>query len=299
MASSDSSLYVLITPAHNEESFIEHTIRSVIGQTVRPSRWVIVNDGSTDRTAGIVSRHASDHKFIALVNLERAEGRNFAKKANAFSHGLATVKDIPYAYIGNLDADISLAPDYHENLLFEFAKDPRLGIAGGIVFTRIGDQFATQDETLDSVGGAVQLFRRDCFEQIGGYLPLPYGGIDAAAEITARMKGWTVRKFPDNPVWEYRRTGTATARPLFSRVTEGRRFYSLGYGVVFYLLRCVYRMKDPPYVLGSAAALAGYLYSMVRREPTVLSEEAVRYLRAEQWKKLCRFPQLWKRLHSQ
>jgi poly-beta-1,6-N-acetyl-D-glucosamine synthase len=280
--------YVIITPAHNEEAFIEKTIESVINQTVRPAKWIIVNDSSTDRTCEIVERYVSHHDFIQLIKVKREAGRHFGNKVRAFNHGVAALLGSGYDYIGNLDADISIGSDYFEKILPEFDKDPKLGIAGGIVYTKIHNNFVTHDETLDSVGGAVQMFRRTCFEEIGGYLALPFGGIDAAAEITARMRGWKVRKFPENRVFEHRRTGTAVSGPLAARIKEGRRFYSLGYGFVFYLVRCLYRLKDRPFVLGSAAALLGYLDSMIRLRPVVLSREAVLYLRAEQRGKLRR-----------
>jgi len=280
--------YVIITPAHNEEAFIEKTLQSVVGQNVRPLKWVIVNDASTDGTRQIVERYAASYNFIQLINVERAQGRHFGNKVRAFNRGLAAVAELPYDFIGNLDADISFEPHYFENMLRQFDSDPRLGISGGIVFTRVGDTFRTHDETLDSVGGAVQLFRRKCFEEIGGYMPLEFGGIDAAAEIIARMKGWKVRKSVQDPVYEHRRTGTANTRLLPSKIREGRRFYSLGYGLAFYSLRCVYRVKESPVVLGSAAAFVGYLLSMIGRRPRLLPREAIRHLKAEHRMKLKR-----------
>lgn len=287
-----ASPFVIITPAHNEESFIAKTIRSVIDQTIRPLRWVIVNDSSTDRTREVINQNVVGHGFIRVVDTKRTEGRTFSNKVSAFNHGLSQLSDISFDLIGNLDADISLPPDYFEKILKQFERDPKLGIAGGIVFTKIGDNFVTDDETLDSVAGAVQLFRRACFDRIGGYVPMPLGGIDAAAEIKARMKGWKVRKFPQHRVNEYRRTGSASARPLAVRIQEGRRFHSLGYGPLFYLLRCLYRLSDRPVILGSAAALVGYFTSMIRRRPVALSREVVAYLRAEQRQKLKRFLKL-------
>jgi glycosyltransferase involved in cell wall biosynthesis len=280
--------YVIVTPAHNEADFIERTIVSMQAQTVRPLRWVIVNDASTDATGEIVRGYCERNSFMRLVNVERPAGRHFGNKAQAFKRGQAQVRDEKHAYIGNLDADISLEPNYYENILREFDKDPKLGIAGGIVFTKIGNQFVTSDRALDSVAGAVQLFRRECFDQIGGYPVLSQGGIDAAAEITARMKGWKVQKLPEHRVLEYRRTGTAAMGPLKSRMKEGRHYHSLGYGALFYFLRCVYRVRDRPVIMGSVAGLAGYLEGVLRRQPVVLPPETVRYLRGEQREKLKR-----------
>jgi glycosyltransferase involved in cell wall biosynthesis len=280
--------YVIITPAHNEEAFIEKTIRSMISQTVPPAKWVVVNDGSSDQTGEIVKRYAEGYGFIRLVNLPRDSERNFARKVMAFNRGMAEIRDLDFDFIGNVDADMSFDPQYFQNILREFEADAGLGLSGGIVYTKVDGGFTTRDKTSDSVGGQVQLFRRECFKDIGGYLPLKLGGIDATAEIMARMKGWTVRKSFENRVWEHRRTGFADGTPLAARVREGRRFYSLGYDPLFYLVRCLYRLKDRPVILGSGAALLGFLGCLIRRWPFALPPEVVDYLRTEQRGKLKR-----------
>ncbi len=282
------SSFVIITPAHNEAPLIGKTIDSMINQTVRPSRWVIVNDGSTDETQKVIEEKVRGHAFIQPLHLQRSGDRDFGRKVDAFMRGFELIKDIPYEYIGNLDADTSFEPNYFQTLLQKFDDDPVLGITGGIVHTKIGNGFVTQDGTLDSVAGAVQFFRRACFEQVGGYMRLPFGGIDAAAEIMARMKGWRVRKFPECRVLEHRRTGTAKARPLAAKIREGRRFHSLGYGGLFYLMRCIYRLPDQPVLIGSLLSLYGYLESILCRAPIVLPKDAQRYLRIEQRHKLMR-----------
>jgi biofilm PGA synthesis N-glycosyltransferase PgaC len=280
--------YVLVTPARDEEDFIGQTIESVSLQTLRPLRWIIVNDGSTDKTREIVESYLEKYEFIKLVNLEREGNRNFSGKAIAFSHGVAELQNLDYDFIGNLDADIWVEPDYYRCIIQHFDMDPELGIAGGIVYTKIGNSFSTVDETLDSVGGAVQLFRRTCFDAVGKYLSLECGGEDAVAEIKAKMYGWKVRKFPELKVFEQRRTGSAGSSAIRAKVREGHRFYSLGYDFLFYVLRCVYRIKNRPLIIGSIAALYGFLQSMVRRRPILLPPDVVAYLRTEQRGRLMR-----------
>jgi glycosyltransferase involved in cell wall biosynthesis len=280
------SNYVIITPAHNEGQFIEKTIRSMIQQTVRPLKWVIVNDASTDHTGEIVETYVRNHDFIKLVNRTREAGRDFGKKVYAFNCGLEKIRDLSYDFIGNLDADITFESLYFKNILEEFDADPKLGLSGGIVYTKFRKEFVTYDNTLDSVGGKVQIFRRQCFEEIGGYLPLKFGGIDAAAEILTRMKGWSVRKSFANRAFEHRRTGFADGRLLKTMLRDGRKFYSLGYAPLFYLFRCIYRLKDYPLLFGSVVSLTGYLWSMMRRDPVVLPVEVVQSLRHEQRMKL-------------
>ena len=278
--------FVIITPAHNEAALIEQTLESMVAQTVRPLKWVVVSDNSTDRTAEIVRRYAAQHDFMQLLEIRRDGTRHFGNKVKAFNAGLAEVSALDYRYIGNLDADISLPSHYFESLLGELDSDPRLGIAGGMVATRIGDRFVSQNVAPDSVAGAVQLFRRACFEQIGGYLALPEGGIDSAAEIMARMKGWKVRTFAALQVLEHRRTGTASAPPVAAKVREGQRLQSLGYGLLFLCLRCVYRSMDPPRLIGSAATLLGYIQRRLSGAPVVLPAEVVSFLKTEQQHKL-------------
>jgi biofilm PGA synthesis N-glycosyltransferase PgaC len=281
--------YIIITPAYNEEQHLERTIRAVLAQTVRPLCWVIVNDGSTDRTGDIATQYAARADFIRVITIQREAVHAFSKKANAFNRGVEMLRGLDYDLIGNLDADISVEPPYFENLIREFKNDEALGITGGAIYTKIGDRFVTQDETLDSVAGAVQLFRKECFQDVGGgYLPLPYGGIDAAAEIIAKMKGWKVRKSPENKTLEHRQTGTATTTPVVACYRLGRRFHSLGYGTLFFGLRCLYRITDEPVIAGSCAQFLGFMESLVRRRPVQLPVEAVRHLRQEQRQKLCK-----------
>ena len=280
--------YVTITPAHNEEKFIEKTILSMINQKFRPLKWVIVNDGSTDRTREVIEKYLYQNKFIELLNVERDKERSFGKQPGRLTWR-TVFERVDYEFIGNLDADIFLEPDYYANILQLFAKDPKLGVCGGIIYTTVGSTFVTSDQTLDSVAGAVQLFRRECFMDIGGgYMPLPYGGIDAAAEIIAKMKSWSVQKSPKNKAYEQRQTGTATSSPLVACYRLGRRFHSLGYGLIFFSLRCLYRIGDPPVVLGSFATLLGFIGSLIKRRPVLLPDEVVEHWRRAQRIRLSR-----------
>ncbi len=280
--------FVIITPAHNEEALIVHTAEAMIAQTVRPLKWVIVNDASSDRTREVIEGFARKHSFIEVVHLERAAGRHFGNKVRAFNAGYDRVRGLNCDFIGNLDADMSFAPDYFEKLLEQFAANPKLGIGGGMVHTTIDGQFVSQEVALDSVAGAVQLFRRECFAQVGGYRAMPLGGIDAAAEIAARMHGWVTRTFPELPAREHRFTGSATASPLTSRLKEGKRLYSLGYSPLFFMIRCIYRFRERPILLGSFVALWGYLISALLARPVAVSPEMVNFLRTEQHGKLKR-----------
>lgn len=279
--------YVLITPARDEQAHLQRTIEGVCSQTAKPSRWIIVDDRSTDRTAEIVSSYLPSCEFIRLLRITEGRGRHFGHKAAAFNAGLQLLRGCEYDYIGNLDADIALPPEYYENILAEFRSNPSLGIAGGSVATRFRSDFVRLMVAADSVPGAVQLFRKQCFEQIGGaYMVLERGGIDAAAEIMARMRGWEVQSFPEYAVRELRLTGTASHGLLQSKYVEGKRFHSLGYDTAFYLTRAIYKMAARPFLIGSIAATAGFLAARLRQWPIALPPEVVSHLRAEQRLKL-------------
>jgi poly-beta-1,6-N-acetyl-D-glucosamine synthase len=278
--------YVLITPARNESAFIAATIDGVTKQTVLPAQWVIVDDGSTDDTASIVRTYAGRYPFIRLVSLRHERDRTFSSKAVAFKAGVDALGQ-QYPYIGNLDADILLMPNYYETALASFESDPRIGIVGGSVHNLVKGRYINADKTGDSVAGAIQLFRRECFEQIGGYRGLPWGGIDAAAEITARYYGWRVCKVKV-PTYEQRRTGTAQQTILRYRYRDGYKFHSLGYGMPFFFCRCLRGIVYPPYLIGSALSALGFAVARIKGMPISLQSDVVQYLRAEQRGKLRR-----------
>lgn len=203
--------YVLITPAHNEEAFIEKTLASMVVQTQLPERWIIVDDGSTDNTAEIVNGYAQHYRWIELVRRPPQLSRSFAGKVRAFNAGLERVQgSIEVEVIGNLDADLSFDREYLEFLMRKFAEDPRLGVAG-TPFTEDGDYDTARDsfEGENHVAGGCQLFRWQCFADVGGYIPNPAGGVDWIAVTTARMKGWRTKSFPQKRFHHHRTLGTA------------------------------------------------------------------------------------------
>jgi glycosyltransferase involved in cell wall biosynthesis len=279
--------YVLITPARNEEAFIEKTLASMLKQTVLPERWVIVDDGSTDNTAAIVAPFADGISWIELLRREQRADRNFAGKVYAFKAGLERVQSIDYEIIGNLDADVSFDADYLDFLIRKFAEDSRLGVAGTPFTENSG-----YDSTLDSfegeshVAGGCQLFRRRCFEEIGGYVPNRVGGIDWVAVTTARMRGWKTRSFPEKRFHHYRSLGTAERSVLGSLFSYGEKDYYLGGSPVWQVFRVAYRMGKRPVIIGGLALLSGYCWAALRRIKRPISCELMRFHRREQMTKL-------------
>ena len=281
-----SLIYVLITPARNEETYIEKTIQSVIKQTILPAKWVIVNDGSTDGTSAKVRPYLADHPWIELVDLPIRKERHFAAKVHAVNAGLEKVKDIPYEIVGNLDADISFDEDHFEFLLNEFAKDPNLGVAG-TVFREEGYNSETDSfEGENHVAGQCQIFRRRCYEEIGGYKPNKAGGIDWMAVTSARMLGWRTRSFREKSFFHHRHFNTAERGRLASSFTYGEKDYYLGGHPIWQLFRVSYRMTKRPYLVDGAALGFGYLWAFIRREKRPVSKDLMRFHRKEQMQKL-------------
>lgn len=276
-----SRKYVLITPAHNEESYIEKSIKSVISQTVPPVQWVIVSDRSTDRTDAIIEKYAADFDFIKHVKLPPGQGRDFAAKVHAIKAGCGSISVNDYKYIGNLDADVSFAPEYYESVIRLFEKEEKLGVAGGVILELIGRRYIKQMSSSNSVAGAVQLFRRKCFEEVGGYIPIKFGGEDSVAEITARMKGWKVMAADELEVHHHRRV-SGSAGLMKARFRSGISHYQLGYNLAFQLASTLYRMADRPFIIGSLLTFFGYSWASIKRFERPVSRTFIRYFEAEQ-----------------
>jgi len=284
-ASQKIARYVLITPARNEAAFIELTLKSMTAQTVKPLKWVIVSDGSTDGTDEIVQRYASTNDWIELLRMPERKERNFAGKVQAFNAGYARVKSLDYEFIGSMDADLSFEPDYFEFLLGKFEGQPSLGLVG-TPFKENNVGYDYRFVSIEHVSGACQLFRGECFEAVGGYTPVRGGGIDLIAVITARMKGWQTRTFPERILTHHRAQGSAKYNSVMIRFKDGEKDYVLGGHPLWEIFRWFYQMSRRPFVIGGCALLAGYVSSFVRRKPKSVSPELQRFRRGEQMLRL-------------
>ena len=273
--------YVLITPARNEAAFIELTIKSVISQTSLPIKWVIVSDGSTDGTDEIVKKYVDEYPWMELVRVPERTERHFAGKVHAFNTGIDRVKELKFDIIGSLDADISIEKHYFSFLLQKFIENPQLGVAGS-PFREGSVQYDYRFSRKEHVSGACQLFRRQCFESIGGYVPLKAGAIDLVAVVTARMKGWKTETFPEQFCVHHRQMGTAKAHILIATLKSGYGDYPMGVHPLWQLFRSVYQMSRKPIVLGGTMLLVGYTWAMLTRAKKPVSKEFVRFRRKEQ-----------------
>ncbi len=274
--------YVLITAARNEEQFIERTIVCIARQTVRPLWWVIVDNGSTDRTREVVERNLRRYPFLHLLSL-RPTGEQFAQKVHAINAAYEQLRPWPFAFVGILDADITVESRYYEELMSLFRSEPRLGIAGGTIMEATRGSFRSRyGNSTDYVAGAVQMFRRQCFEAIGGYVPLPFAHEDTVASEMARMQGWEVRSFPELQAWHHRRSGRGHGHLLRARFRQGQADYAVGYHPLFELVKFVRRLNESPWLVGSTLRIGGYLWGALRGAQRPVGPQFVAHLRSRQ-----------------
>ena len=286
--------YVIVTSAYNEAARLPGLVESVSAQTVLPLRWILVSDGSTDETDRLATEAADERPWMTFLRIDRerpsdAAARVAPGKVAAIRTALAQLEGLDYEYFANLDADVTLPPDYYERVLGLFEADERLGIAGGGAYNVYEDGEVSETGFLQPgfVGGPVQMFRRTCYDEIGGYVP--HGHEDVLAVAMAKMNGWRVRCDASIRALhrDQERPGTASKVPTLFNM--GRADYVMHGSLWFEVMRGVRRMAARPYVLAGLAQLAGYGEALLRRRPKIpASPELLQYLRAEEKAKAAR-----------
>jgi biofilm PGA synthesis N-glycosyltransferase PgaC len=275
--------YTLVTPARNEASFLPGVLDSVLAQSIRPLRWIIVSDGSTDDTNELVAKASKEHAFIQLISLEPGAERSFASKAMAFRIGYEAVRHLGFEYVGNLDADVTLEPGYYQRMLEEMAKNPRLGVAGGVVWDKTARGFKRTTSSLNHAVGAVQFWRRECFEEVGGYQAATVGGVDSLAELTARMKGWETRSFADLPIYHHKSVDSVGGGNVYRiAYRAGLTEYHIGTRPLFAFFKALRRWRDRPLLVGAAIRFFAYCTLWLSKARRDASDELVAYLKHEQ-----------------
>ncbi|MHC4572971.1 MAG: glycosyltransferase family A protein [Planctomycetota bacterium] len=288
------SRYILISPVYNEEKHLDRLIKCVASQTIAPKTWIIVNDGSTDGTEEIIRRYETQYDFISQLKLERSSVESYySRRTSVFLAGYQQVRNsLEYDFVGNLDADICLEPAYYEKILQEFARNPRLGIAGGVYVYQIDGRL--QKVLIDElcVPGSLQMFRRECYEQIGGYIPLVYGGDDSLAGIMARMHGWETRSFTQYRAIQHRVVGTFGGKAVWkARFYQGLTEYGVATHPLFMLAKSLRRaFLERPYFFGSTVRLAGFIYGYLKSKERRVPDEVIRFHRKEQLQRLLAYP---------
>jgi glycosyltransferase involved in cell wall biosynthesis len=284
--------YVIITPARDEEKHIEETIRSVTSQTILPTEWIIVDDGSSDKTAEIAKRYSLRFPWIHVVcRPNRGTRKSGGGVVEAFYEGYKAVQQNDWEFIVKLDADLTFSPDYFQKCFDNFEYEPRLGVGGGDIYHEIGEASTLEVNPKFHVRGATKIYRRACWEAIGGLLQAP--GWDTIDEVKANMLGWKSHSFGELHVIHHRPTGTADG-VLRDRIKHGVACYISGYHPLFLAASCVSRLVQRPYVAGSAAICYGFIKGYWTRIPRVNDTRLIKYLRAQQLRRLCGLDTIWR-----
>ena len=281
--------YVIITPAFNEEKFIQIALSSVIKQTIKPSKWIIVDDGSTDNTANIVKVFAKEYDWIYYHYNKKVSGHTYySSNVYAILEGIRIVNNYPFTYLAILDADIELCNDYYERIIKQFIKYPDLGIATGTYLELENGDWVVARIDRRSTPKALQVFKRICYEASKGYIPFRFGGEDTGMEIMARMNGWKTWSFEDIVVKHHRPVGTGDGSSILqARLRLGMADYCIGTHPLFMVFKTVKRMLwEKPYCISGLARLAGYLHAWNKKFEIQLPNKAVKYLRREQMQRI-------------
>jgi biofilm PGA synthesis N-glycosyltransferase PgaC len=284
--------YVIITPVRDEQLYLQSTIESVMAQTILPIEWVIVNDGSTDGTGDIINDSAAR---IALIHPVHRSNRGFRKSGGGvvetFDDGYKALQRHDWDFIVKLDGDLTFSPEYFEKCFEHFRNDPRLGIGGGDIYHDLGGELKCEMGPGFHVRGATKIYRRTCWEAIGGLRAAP--GWDTIDEVKANMLGWSTSSFRELHLLHHRHTGSAEGL-LRDREKHGLACYMSGYHPLFVAASCLFRLFQKPYVIGAAAMLFGFLKGYVTPARRANEAEVISYLREQQLKRLFGRETIWK-----
>ncbi len=266
---------------------MRNTLDSVIAQSVRPARWVIVDDGSTDESPAILADYAAKHDWIQIVTRSdrgvRAVGPGVIE---AFYAGYETIRPEDYDYVCKLDLDLILPPRYFEGLMARMEADPRLATCSGKAYIRQGGQLVNERHGDETSIGATKFYRMSCFTALGGFVrDVMWDGIDGHR---CRMRGWIACSWdePDLRFIHLRPMGSSQRGILTGRMRHGYGQYFMGTGFVYMLANAVNRLGEKPYVLGSLAMLWGWIRSALARKPRYEEPGFRRFLHRYQWRAL-------------
>lgn len=291
---SKNAKYIVICPVRNEEQYLPSTIKSMVAQTVRPTHWIIVNDGSKDKTREIAEAAAREHPWIRVVTrADRGMRKAGGGVVDAFYDGFKLVEGESWDYLIKLDGDLSFEPDYFEKCFAHFDQDPKLGIAGGTICSNNPDGVLEAESKNDPkfhVRGAVKTYKHACWKDIGGLIHAP--GWDTMDEVKANMMGWVSATLAGINVIHHRPTGAAYGA-WNDRVKGGLANYIVGYHPLFMFLKCLRRLAEKPYLIGGLGLWCGFLKGYFKRVPQVEDKELIRYFRQQQINRLLGRKSLW------
>jgi biofilm PGA synthesis N-glycosyltransferase PgaC len=279
--------YVLISPCRNEAEYARQTLDSVISQSVRAAKWILVDDGSTDSTPKILAEYKEKYDWIEIVTRpdrgRRAVGPGVI---DAFYDGYDAINADDYDYICKLDLDLRLPPRYFEILMERMIADPRIATCSGKAYIEKHGRLVDENHGDDTSLGMTKFYRVSCFKAIGGFVrEVMWDGIDCHL---CRMKGWIACSW-DEPELRFvhlRPEGSSQKSIYAGRMRRGYGQYFMGTGFLYMTASAIYRMGEKPYVLGSLATLWGWLKSALARKPRYENLEFRSFLRRYQWRAL-------------
>lgn len=284
--------YVVVTPVRDEESYLPLTIESMVRQTILPRQWVIVNDGSKDRTGEIIDEAARKYSWIKAVHrVDRGFRKWGGGIIEAFYAGFNVLDFNDWEYMSKLDGDLSFAPDYFEKSFAKFRNDPTLGIGGGVLYHYDRGQRILENHPKFHVRGGVKIYRRACWDTIEGLWVGP--GSDTVDEVKANMLCWRTSSFFDIQMIHHRFTGASWGR-WGGLVKDGRIDYVTGYHPLFLIAKSIFRLSKTPYFLRSFALVYGYVAAHLQRMPQVDDPRVIKYLRKQQMARLFGGETIWK-----
>jgi glycosyltransferase involved in cell wall biosynthesis len=274
--------YVII-PAYNEEKFIALTLQSLVEQTVLPSKIVVVNDNSTDRTALIVEEFSVKYSWISLINkTSDAIHLPGSKVIQAFQKGINSL-DENYDFIVKADADLIFPTNYFETIIKHFQSDKRIGMIGGFAYIEKNGEWLLENLTdKDHIRGAFKAYRKECFQQIGGLKPAM--GWDTVDELLSKFYHWKVVTDKTLKVKHLKPTGANYNKT--SRYKQGEAFYTLGYG---FFITCIASiklamLKRKPYLF--LDYINGFWKAKLAKKPLLVSPEQAQFIRNYRLKKM-------------
>lgn len=270
--------YLIISPVKDEAAFVEETLVSVAAQTIKPTRWIIVDDGSNDETPEIITRFAVNYPWISLVKTERkAERQPGSPVIKAFNLGFKQARDVDYDFVVKLDCDVRFDNQYFEKILLKFEENPKLGIASGIYLENKGRGWNPIIMPAYHAAGASKVIRKKCFEQIGGFIP--HKGWDTVDEIKAQSLGWETTHFPEAAFFHLKNEGSGIGR-FRTNIMLGEISYLIGSSKLFFLLKVIHRsVVDRPIILGGLMIFWGYIKALALRKELLVTSEEARYYR--------------------
>lgn len=284
--------YVIITPVRDEADHINHTITSVLNQTTRPVQWIIVDDGSSDGTGQILDRQTAEQDWITVVHRSNRGFRSAGTGViEAFYDGYGHIRRNDWDYLIKLDGDLQFENDYFERCFGRFEENPKLGIGGGDIYSRVNGEEFRERNPIFHVRGATKIYKRECWNGIGGLIKAP--GWDTLDEVKANQLGWETQTFTDIRIVQLKVTGSAYGA-WANWVKSGRANYISGYHPLFMMVKCARRIFRQPYLIAAAGLFWGFLSGYLFGIEQLADEQLKNYIRQEQFKKITFRPTIWK-----